>query len=827
MRVNITLLVCLLTSAFMALEASASVDFVNQWPATPTIVSNGASATATGKFTAGMGTNRLMLVAVATEYSAAQAPTFTVSYGGQTVTQIVTNTAQNNKIWLGYLNNAGIIAAGANTTLSVTTSVTTNLTAMYANVAVFNGVDQTTPLTGNNSNATAASATLALTIPLTANAGLAGNTGMSIYLANWNGQTSTPAGGYTELRDYTGTNFNFAACYKVITGTTNETPTTTAAAATIGAAAGVSINPAVRLYQILAGACGDCHGNPPVTGTRNSPAGAVAGSHEKHAAGTNVDYAYACTACHRSNALVNHANGRKNIAGARLPNTAYSNTSSIAISNSPTMGTCSNVSCHSTGRAVPQYTVPTWGGAANNCLSCHAGRAGTGNGVQANSSLGFKLSSSHSQHLKYTATEVNCNMCHGTVASFDGTNLTLKNYSGVIYHANGTNNVVFRDLAYGTYTAFKTATKTCNNISCHGGKSRGGWQNASINTTHTCTHCHGQPTAANILPSNTNRKNFAPGWLGTGTSTDQISTAGDLRVGAHFVHLSSVYTKQIKCNECHRVPATSFDGTHMTGPRYSSQSITFLQASTAIKNTTATAFVSGTAIAPATCTTTYCHGSKLILNDTAGTNRSPQWNQNLTTGTPGTVECARCHGNPPNSSTGNHGGATPTTSCYGCHPNVVNASGAVINKTLHINGVNDFNMACANCHDYDTRSSGTVWGNTNYGGTALLEGRGAHAKHIEYLKTKAGVTLNAATDTYGGAAFNATCGVCHSVLPADHTPGSTAGTRTINFGSSIARQFGVSAPVFNGAYNTSSSVNPKSCSNTDCHYRTSPIWSTY
>jgi len=115
--------------AVTAGNASASVDFINQWPATPTIVSNGAASPASGKFSVGAGVNRLMIVAVATEYSAAQAPTFTVTYGGQAVTQIVNNTTGNNKIWLGYLNEAGIVAAGSNKTLTVTPSITTNQTA--------------------------------------------------------------------------------------------------------------------------------------------------------------------------------------------------------------------------------------------------------------------------------------------------------------------------------------------------------------------------------------------------------------------------------------------------------------------------------------------------------------------------------------------------------------------------------------------------------------------------------------------------------------------------------------------------------------------------
>jgi len=825
------LLACLLTSVFLPLEASASVDAVNQWPVTPTIVSNGATGTVTGKFTPGMGNNRLMLVAVATEYGAAQAPAMTVTYGGQTVTQILTNTTNNNKIWIGYLNEAGIAAGAAGSRiLSVTNSVTANLTAMYATVAVYNGVDRAAPITGSNSGTTASATTLAVAAAYNVN-GLAGNNGLSVYVANWNGQTSTAGGSHTEVRDYAGTNFNLATGYRVIT-TGTQTPSTTVGVAAAGAIAGVGLNPLARIATNTT--CGDCHGNPPqdTTVARNSPPGQFLGSHNKHAGSKDdgVQYGFTCTQCHYNNSIYNHSDGFKNITGSSLPGNAYTAVGGkkVAISNNPSFGTCTNTACHSTGRTNKQYTAPTWGGAATTCLSCHAGRAGTGNGAQANSSLGFKLSSSHSQHLKYPAASMTCNMCHGSVSSFDGTNLTLKNYSGVIYHANGTPNVVFRDLSYGTYTAFKTATKTCSNISCHGGKSRVGWANASINTTNTCTHCHGQPTAANILPSNTNRNNYAPGWLNTGTSTDQIAVNTDMRVGGHFVHLSSVYMKKLKCNECHRVPSTAFDGTHMTGPRYSSQSITFAQASTATRNGVFTSFTSGTAVKAATCSTVYCHGAKTILNDTAGTDRKPAWNQNLTTGTPGAAECARCHGNPPNSSPGNHSGATATTSCAGCHPNVVNGSGAIINKDLHINGVNNYSMACNNCHDYDTRTGGTVWGNTNYGGTVGLEGRGAHAKHIEYLKTRGGVitTLNAAIDQYSNTApFNVICGVCHSTDPAQHTPGNSSGTRSITF--PTTRQFGASLPLYNGLYNTSSSVNPKSCSNMDCHYRTSPVWSTY
>ena len=76
--------------------AAASVDIVTNWPATPTIVSNGTATTASGKFTAGLGNNRAMVIAVATKYSVAGAPTIAVTYGGQTVTAITNAIIKNN-----------------------------------------------------------------------------------------------------------------------------------------------------------------------------------------------------------------------------------------------------------------------------------------------------------------------------------------------------------------------------------------------------------------------------------------------------------------------------------------------------------------------------------------------------------------------------------------------------------------------------------------------------------------------------------------------------------------------------------------------------------
>ncbi len=565
---------------------------------------------------------------------------------------------------------------------------------------------------------------------------------------------------------------------------------------------------------------------------RNTPAGRFLGTHARHSgystSSAKREYQYACTKCHPSTGYTNaHQSGFKNITGASLPGNRYSAGKKITNTNSPAFGNCGNIYCHSTGRAtgmgMVQYSSVRWGG-TEGCRGCHAGRV-SATGAPARSIGNFTLTTSHSQHLKYAAASMNCQICHSKTATDAA---TLKSYTGVVRHANGVRDVTFTGVAYGTYTSYKSTevgssgnTKTCNNISCHGGKSRGPWSATTTNNNHTCVHCHGVDGQTSLRAD---KYNAAPGWGGTGTSTDQISVSTDIRVGAHFVHLSSVYMPKLKCNECHSVPSTPFEGTHMAVPRYNSQTLTFAQASTAIKNTTTTAFTAGTAVAAATCTTTFCHGSKMPKNDTSGTDKSPSWNANLTTGTPGTAECARCHGNPPTTGTTAtaHSGKTATTSCVQCHAMVVDATGKVINKALHMNGAVEVTSDCNGCHKYDVTGT-NPWLNTT--GTDL-----AHYKHITFIKNRLGYGALAVTgQTFGSSAENvAVCGTCHTNTLSQHNDGSKqitfgAGGTTYTMGAGTANSmsllFGGSNPVASGT----TGVNI-TCSNLMCHYATTPNW---
>jgi predicted CxxxxCH...CXXCH cytochrome family protein len=576
-----------------------------------------------------------------------------------------------------------------------------------------------------------------------------------------------------------------------------------------------------------------CHFNTKVKdGTaRNTPAGLFLGTHARHAgystSSAKREYQYACTKCHPSASYTNaHQSGFKNITGSSLPGNRYSMGKKLANTNTPTFGNCSNIYCHSNGRATGmgqvQYSSSRWGG-TEGCLGCHGGRT-SATGTYARSVGNFTLSTTHSQHLKYPAANMNCQMCHSKTAMTDA--WTLKSYTAATRHNNGKRDVTFTDVNYGSYTSYKSTeagsagnTKTCNNVSCHGGKSRSSWSATTINTNNTCVHCHGVDGSATLRAD---KYNAAPGWGGTGTSTDQVAVNTDKRVGAHFVHLSSVYMAKLKCNECHSVPTTPFTGTHMATPRYNSQTLTFAQASTATKNTTTPAKTDGTAAAAATCTTTYCHGGNMLKGDTSGSARSPQWDQaTLMSGSPG-ADCGTCHGNPPASVSASHSGKTATTSCVQCHSMVVDATGKIINKSLHMNGSVNVTADCNGCHKYDVTGT-NAWLNTT--GTDLT-----HFKHITFIKNRIGYgALTVTNQTFGTGEPAAVCGTCHTNTLSAHNNGTKdvtfgAGGTTYTMGAGTANSmslvFGGSNPVANIIVSGSNVT----CSNLMCHYATTPNW---
>jgi predicted CxxxxCH...CXXCH cytochrome family protein len=568
----------------------------------------------------------------------------------------------------------------------------------------------------------------------------------------------------------------------------------------------------------------------------------LSGKHDKHMNySTNQmiglgNGGFNCVDCHsstitNSNNLTiankgNHVNGMVNFSGAK----ANKGLDTSVAKN----GECNNVYCHSNGNPnaivfVSMTGSKGWNGAKTitTCNNCHGRGNSIGYPDYANGGANSATSNLHQGHLAGMSDTTACADCHRKTPDALVAN-KFRPYSTL--HLSGGVNVNFNTAK--TYIGTKATQSTvglqvtCSNIVCHG-QGKPVW--GASTTANTCQKCHGSKSTAFGTFSS---PQVAPGYGSDGTDTSMTNKLPtDPRVGAHQRHLvSNAISAPIKCSECHVAVTNIRAGNHWN---YSTATLTFSGRATANSHTPT---VSGRTNGALSCSNTNCHGGKY----NSGTTISPFWNMTGLVKETGTTvgACTKCHAMPPTAYV-NHPAAMSNISsistiynrCGGCHNTLsstaTNVGNVFNNKATHINGTIDFSIACNGCHDYDTTNGGTTWGKTNYGGTAALEGRGAHAKHIQYLKSRYNVTLNASTDTYGSAAMTAVCGVCHSVTPADHDTGLVVNNRNINFGGSTVHQFGPSAPAYNGNSVTSSSVNPKSCSNTDCHFKTSPIWSTY
>jgi hypothetical protein len=356
---------------------------------------------------------------------------------------------------------------------------------------------------------------------------------------------------------------------------------------------------------------------------------------------------------------------------------------------------------------------------------------------------------------------------------------------------------------------------------CHGGRTKN-W--GSVTNNAQCTVCHGMDwttTGYQLVYA-------APGygtighdvWGSVGALSGGVSN--NPQVGAHDAHLRGLNTiaQAVACVQCHTVPATANSGNHNNTLRRAE--ITW--GSIARANAAAATWFTN----PYQCSNVYCHGGAMPKGDTSGANRNPIWwntggylvNPVNTYATTIQGGCGTCHGAPPTggSSAATHANKT-LNECNQCHPHVA-VGGAISTVSLHMDGVLQAVTGCNGCHSYDT--SGGTWGAGSGSGLwGSTNAWGAHAKHIDFLKLRNLVSLDATTNVYGNVApFNQVCGVCHSQnRTADHGNDGGLNTRNINFNGSNADVFGAQPlPVW------TSTTGVRSCSNLDCHYKATPQW---
>jgi predicted CxxxxCH...CXXCH cytochrome family protein len=628
---------------------------------------------------------------------------------------------------------------------------------------------------------------------------------------------------------------NDSNCADCHTGATNSStiPSANHANGTINVAAGYPVT-AKHAAGTYSGSCSAafCHSDPYGTGTVPTPTwgataanctachiaypisatGPATGSHAKHN-DTN------CADCHTgaTNSITipssNHANGTINVA-AGYPVTAKHAAGTYS-------GSCSSASCHFNPYGTGTVPTPTWGATAANCTACHSAYPIT--------AVSGPATGSHAVH-----NDGNCANCHAGATNY--TTVPSAN------HANGSINVSNGYPVTAKHTAV-TYTGSCSTATCHGSSSPI-W---GANTTNaTCTKCHGTATPASTGITAANRFLVAPNDTTATTDTSHVSTIA--KTGAHQAHLqlfkgfTNYSTVDYRCNVCHSAAnLATMVGSHASG----SAAAVPVFSGMANRNGITSTYNATTR----TCST-YCHNPAAStvgmdpLNAPAAT--TVQWNDTAyITGTAKSlVNCQKCHlvpGSTNFTKASVHTGITTDSSanqCNSCHGHNGDNTGVLGQRHMDGTRYAQGASACNGCHDYDTvgTAPNTTWGtekNANYGGNG--EGIGAHAKHIDYLKSRWGVTLNATSDyTAGFATGNAlkVCNTCHTKTghqtgTAVHiTFGDAPGTLT--FGTSAQTlMFGSSNPTYTGVPQTSSATNAKTCSNISCHYFTTPLWSSY
>ncbi|MDC1205571.1 LamG domain-containing protein, partial [Candidatus Pacebacteria bacterium] len=184
-----------------------------------------AFSTGTTK-TISAGTDRLLVVGIHSEDSLTNVDVDTVTYGGQTLTQLQDEqigTGFANGMWVGYLVDADIQAAVGTAINDTWIGGTPDVVRLYSAV-VYDNVDQTTPVSGSSASSSQGVSSLQPSAALSVSDG---DAAVYFTVVGAVGQTHTAASGYTEgtEQDSGGSGSVAANAYKLITGSGSEQPT--------------------------------------------------------------------------------------------------------------------------------------------------------------------------------------------------------------------------------------------------------------------------------------------------------------------------------------------------------------------------------------------------------------------------------------------------------------------------------------------------------------------------------------------------------------------------------------------------------------------------
>lgn len=273
-----------------------------------------------------------------------------------------------------------------------------------------------------------------------------------------------------------------------------------------------------------------------------------------------------------------------------------------------------------------------------------------------------------------------------------------------------------------------------------------------VTSTQPCDSCHGGGGLSSPpRDAHGNTATTAPG------------------VGAHAQHMTtgSKWHAPIACNECHLVPGSTTDQTHLDqidevylDPTVMVPGSTLDTGGTGGKLQLPGATWNASAL---TCAGTYCHGgghSPLL----GGTAISPKW-----TKVDGTQsQCQSCHGMPPPAP------HPPDSDCGKCHPTMLQGNPTTImDPAKHINGTVEVidDKPCDSCHGSGGNPAPPI--DTTMGTSTDLRGVGAHRNHLNPSTWHSEITCD---QCHKVPASLESIGHIDSPLPAEVIFGNLAGS---------------------------------------------------
>jgi hypothetical protein len=227
--------------------------------------------------------------------------------------------------------------------------------------------------------------------------------------------------------------------------------------------------------------------------------------------------------------------------------------------------------------------------------------------------------------------------------------------------------------------AAKLSEQVC--IDCHGASLEGGDVDVSCDSCHAagwrtdCTFCHGGVEDLSGAPPRDIRDRVA---------------AADMGFVPHGAHVRGTIHAPFGCDTCHAQPLDVLSPGHL-----------FVgDINPAVAEVDLSGGLSASGVwAAGGCSNLYCHGYNGLSNGALAHDAGPQG-------------CADCHPDSTSGSaawrsrmSGQHDRHVSRYGCHECHGDTVNAAGAVVGPTLHVNGEADLRLPSTM-----VRSSGTCAG---------------------------------------------------------------------------------------------------------------------